>query len=106
MWKRREACSKVVLIGRGLDQVILVLGRRFHCSILRARGKSAAGTPLRVPAEGWAAKRHQSGHMGLASPMNGRRRSRSGRSPGRPYAPLAQLVEQLTLNQRVPGSSP
>ena len=22
------------------------------------------------------------------------------------YAPLAQLVEQLTLNQRVPGSSP
>ena len=53
MWKRREACSKAVLIGRGLDQVILVLGRRFHCSILRARGKS---TPLRVPAEGWAAR--------------------------------------------------
>ena len=23
-----------------------------------------------------------------------------------PHAPLAQLVEQLTLNQRVPGSSP
>jgi len=22
------------------------------------------------------------------------------------YAPLAQLVEQLTLNQRAPGSSP
>jgi hypothetical protein len=27
-----------------------------------------------------------------------------GASP--PYAPLAQLVEQLTLNQWVPGSSP
>ena len=44
MWKRREACSKAVLIGRGLDQVSLVLGMRFHCSILRARGKTAVRT--------------------------------------------------------------
>ena len=30
----------------------------------------------------------------------------SGRETHAPRAPLAQLVEQLTLNQRVPGSSP
>ena len=41
MWKRREACSKVVLIGRGLDQAKdKVLDRRFHCSILKVRKAS------------------------------------------------------------------
>ena len=35
------------------------------------------------------------------------RRKQEFDSPtGHQYAPLAQLVEQLTLNQRVPGSSP
>ena len=29
-----------------------------------------------------------------------------GSIPARVYAPLAQLVEQLTLNQWVPGSNP
>ena len=31
---------------------------------------------------------------------------RSIRGMGPQYAPLAQLVEQLTLNQWVPGSNP
>ena len=29
MWKRREACSKAVLIGRGLDQAKIGWQRRF-----------------------------------------------------------------------------
>ena len=32
--------------------------------------------------------------------------AKSARSGKEEYAPLAQLVEQLTLNQWVPGSSP
>ena len=32
--------------------------------------------------------------------------TRAGRSPRWPLGRIAQLVEQLTLNQRVPGSSP
>ena len=63
MWKRREACSKAVLIGRGLDQAKVGF-RKQGSFIVRFWG---------------CVERH---------------------------APLAQLVEQLTLNQRVPGSSP
>ena len=106
---------------------------RFHCSILRARGKS---TPLRVPAEGWAArteseevfvpqahllefqpkagsrKRHQSGHMGLASPMNGRRAKRApARRAGQAvHGPLVKRSRHRPLTPvtrvRFPHGSP
>ena len=69
--------SQAVLIGRGLDQANLVLADgSFHCSILKAR---------KVLSQSGAKPQAQCAAT---------------------YAPLAQLVEQLTLNQRVPGSSP
>ena len=83
--KCREALSLAVLIGRGLDQVF---GTKFfscfHCSILRVRKiifkKVFTNDTFsgKIPNVSYSLR----------------------------YAPLAQLVEQLTLNQRVPGSSP
>ena len=70
-WKRRKACSWLILISRGLD-LQLVVSRLCKWSLLPL---------LRFLVV--------FGFQGVSH-----------------YPPLAQLVEQLTLNQWVPGSNP
>ena len=56
-WKRREACSLWVLIGRGLDHMLCGLQKRKHslCSILRLHLRKLTGadgdeaTPVPIP---------------------------------------------------------
>ena len=76
-WKCSNACSGLILIGRGLNLYELGLsGSNMHhvsscCSVFRVQSSTVNGSLYKEK-----------------------------------YAPLAQLVEQLTLNQWVLGSSP
>ena len=88
----------MVLISRGLDlnmnmQAACTADFNLHCSVFRAQTKPAAKEDK---------ARWSSGQDGGLSRLN-----REFDSPtGHQYAPLAQLVEHLTLNQGVHGSSP
>ena len=78
-----------------------------RCSVLRVQ-RSAENRSAKEPGSerGRAQGRERPGDQ---PETKGRRVSVlicSQRDSPHPYAPLAQLVEQLTLNQWVPGSSP
>ena len=103
MWKRSNVCSKCVLIGRGLNQRLCkkVENVTRSYSILRVKARKSVTI----------AKRHhlfpcRTQKLSSSTPkiLTWRRVGKIG-SCGH-YAPLAQMVEQLTLNQWVLGSSP
>jgi hypothetical protein len=64
--------------------------------------KSSGFSPFRLPAKARENSLRLAGHPRVALLNDALLRGLSGPSSGR----IAQLVEQLTLNQRVPGSSP
>ena len=109
MWKHGDMCSKAVLIGRGLDLRIKVLGmQKFHCSILRVwmRADRLVGTQEVCDLHEPKAKGKQTCFCDPPLAEGKWLPETQSWDGWIRHAPLAQLVEQLTLNQRVPGSSP
>ena len=81
-WKYSNVCSGLILIGRGLD-----LKQRFWVNSERKLLSGVHCSVLRAQRD-----------VNLSKRKNPQGKTR--------YAPLAQMVEQLTLNQWVLGSSP
>ena len=105
MCKRGNAFSLAVLIGRELDHILLVMLPMSSLLPLYALS-SFQGTILPVVLM-YSARELP---LSLAPVAAGdfqpaERRGLAARAP-RKFAPLAQLVEHLTLNQGVPGSNP
>src|SRR5262249_28759999 len=69
------------------------------------RDASVAGCPSRGRAEGRISQHTSTGPCWTVGTRFATGRSPCG-APRRHFGRIAQLVEQLTLNQRVPGSSP
>jgi hypothetical protein len=91
---------------RGPGVGSLEVGARDHlCSLVPARCGSQAARRLRtVRLYGLIRGVRAHGIAGADAERDGRDREESSRSKG--FGRIAQLVEQLTLNQRVQGSSP
>ena len=115
-WKRREACSLWVLIGRGLDHMLCGLQKRKHslCSILRLHLKNTTGadgdeaTPVPIP--NTEVKLISVENTWLATAWEDRAvpvQKQKGLNVQTflAYCPLAQSVEHLTVNQGVASSS-
>ena len=112
-WKRREACSLRVLIGRGLDHKGHGSSLRFLCSILRILSSKPVLMAVRFHL-------FPSRTQKLSSPVS---KILGWRRPGKiercrykskklvftgflAYSSLAQSVERSAVNRNVVGSSP
>ena len=122
MCKHSDMFSLAILIGRGLDLFSLLSLHLLKyiitlCSVFRVRKQYAPLAQLGEPPKRclWQMKRggevKKQGAMRCA-PSKQCDYVSEGRAPDsanetcEQYAPLAQLVEHLTLNQGVQGSSP
>ena len=118
-WKRGNTCSGLILIGRGLN--LIELGKCLdkanassYCSVLKVQRAFDATEldPWADQAYGCSVLKVQILPTVLCRETKEKRREAQMEFLlhtflyKEKYAPLAQLVEQLTLNQWVLGSSP